>query len=70
MLKILTFLVVIAIVGAFARMAFLKLNPSQAGKSKSEFKHQLDIILWVLPALIALSAAWYLIEAIFQIWHR
>jgi len=68
MLKILTFLVVIAIVGAFARMAFRKFNPSQAGQSKSEFQRQLNIILWTLPVLMALSAAWYLVEAIFQ--HR
>jgi hypothetical protein len=51
-------------------MAFRKFNPSQAGQSKSDFKRQMDIILWALPAMIALSAAWYLVEAIFQIWHR
>ena len=70
MLKILTFLIVIAIVGAFGRMAFRKFNPSQAGQSKSDFKRQMDIILWALPAMIALSVAWYLVEAIFQIWHQ
>jgi len=70
MLKILTFLIVIAIDGVIGRMAFRKFNPSQAEQSKSEFKRQLDIILWALPAIIALSVAWYLVEAIFQIWHR
>ncbi len=62
--------VVYSLVGAFGRMAFRKFNPNQAGQSKSDFKRQMDIILWALPAMIALSAAWYLVEAIFQIWHR
>jgi hypothetical protein len=65
--KIISVLIVIAIIAGFARMAFLKLKPIQ---SKSEFKRQLDIILWIPPALIALSAAWFIAEGIFHLWHR
>ena len=47
MLKIISFLIVIAIVGAFVRMAFLKLNPNRTVQPKSDFKlsvghHSLD----------------------------
>jgi hypothetical protein len=70
MLKIISFLIVIAIVGAFVRMAFLKLNPNRTVQPKSDFKRQLDIILWIPPALIALSVAWVLVEAIIHALHR
>ena len=70
MLKVISFLIVIAIVGAFVRMAFLKLNPNQTAQSKSDFKRQLDIILWIPPAVIALSVAWVLVEAAIHALNR
>ena len=73
MMKFILVLVVVAMATVVARMALIKaglLRPRKRDPARSaamaQLKRELDIILWIPPALIVLGGAWAIGVALYS----
>jgi hypothetical protein len=74
MMKFLLALVVAGMAGVVLRMALAKAGLSRSKPQKSaemsKLKRELDILLWVPPALIAIGGAWAIGAALWSWWSH
>ena len=75
MMKFLLALVVAGMAGVVLRMALAKAGlsrtkPPQKSAEMSKLKRELDILLWVPPALIAIGGTWAIGAALWSWWSH
>ncbi|HEY8580732.1 MAG TPA: hypothetical protein VIL72_12655 [Beijerinckiaceae bacterium] len=73
MMKFILGLVALGMGGVILRMALVKAGLARKPRKSAEMtrlKRELDLLLWIPPALIAIGGAWAIGAAIWSNWSR